>query len=394
MRFFYSLFILFLFKSSLLAQKTQNYNSFELRGTITGARYNGKIYLCYTNNENKEIKDSANVANNKFEFKGRIDYPAKAIICNNPRFEMSRFSSSIIYLEPNKMEVLFDVFDFKTLRLAHSKTQFEFCTLNEFNKSTYATRDSLHTYYRIYMDKLKTVIDTISQNDINLKIGELDRLSKINTDKEVQIELDFIDKNPSSFVTVNLLKFRLTRGELSYEIGKSKFDNLSPKIRNSPAGIELDIFLQKFRESNIGSLAPDFEGKDINTNPIQLSSFRNDKYVLLDFWASWCSPCREDFLFLKELYSKYKDKGFEIITVSRDEKLDSWRNAILKDNIGDWKHFSIKENSSTIESVYVVTGIPVKILINKEGIIIGRWKGGGLENKAEIEKAIAEIFDK
>jgi len=393
-RFFYSILILFLFGSSLLAQKIQKHNSFELLGTIIGAKFTGKIYLCYINNDNKEIKDSANVANNKFEFKGKIDYPTKTIICNNPRFEMSRFSSSVIYLEPNKMEVIFDVFDFKTLRLVHSKTQFEFDRLNESTKPTNATRDSLHNYYRMHIDKLKTLIDTIAQNDINLKIGELDRLSKINTDKEVQIELDFINKNSSSFVTIDLLKTRLARRELTYEIGKSKFDHLSPEIQNSPLGIELNIFLQKFKESNIGSLAPNFEGKDINANPIQLSSFRNDKYVLLDFWASWCGPCREDFPFLKEMYSKYKDKGFEIINVSRDEKLDSWRNAVLKDSIGEWKHFSTKENNSNIESTYVVTGIPVRILINKKGEIIGRWKGGGLENKVAIEKMITEIFDK
>jgi glutathione peroxidase-family protein len=94
------------------------------------------------------------------------------------------------------------------------------------------------------------------------------------------------------------------------------------------------------------------------------------------------------------MYSKYKDKGFEIISVTRDEKLDLWRNTIQKENVEKWKHFSIKENKSTIEETYVVTAIPVKILINKEGIIIGRWIGSSAENEAAIEKAIAEIFDK
>ena len=85
--------------------------------------------------------------------------------------------------------------------------------------------------------------------------------------------------------------------------------------------IEKRVNLFGVSESNVQT--SNFEGKDINANRIQLSSFRNDKYVLLDFWASWCGPCREDFPFLKEMYSKYKDKGFEIINVSRDEKLDS-----------------------------------------------------------------------
>jgi thiol-disulfide isomerase/thioredoxin len=391
--FLYLVLMLCFFKSSLFGQKFESKNSFELQGAISGESYKGKIFLTYTDNKNNQIVDSASVVNNKFIFKGKIDYPTKAIICNNSRFEMTRFSSSIIYLEPQKMVVIFDVFDFKTLKLNYSKTQLEYDSLNVIISSTSAKRDSLHIYYRIYIDQLKSVKDTTVQNEINLKIEELDRVSKINNDKEIQLELDFIDKHPSSFLTFDLLKFRIKRGDLNYEIVKAKFDSLSSEIQNGLAGIEFNIFLQKIKESSIGGLAPDFEGKDVNAKPIKLSSFRNNKYVLLDFWASWCAPCREEFPFLKKMYSKYKEKGFEIINVSRDEKLESWRNAILKDKIGEWKHFSTKENSSAIESIYIITGIPVKILINKEGLIVGKWKGGGEENKIAIEKILTEIFD-
>jgi thiol-disulfide isomerase/thioredoxin len=130
----------------------------------------------------------------------------------------------------------------------------------------------------------------------------------------------------------------------------------------------------------------------VNANLLQLSSYKNNKYVLLDFWASWCGPCREDFPFLKEMYSKYQHKGFEIISVTKDEKLDLWRATIQKENVEKWKHFSIKENKSTIENTYAVTGIPVKILIDKDGNIIGRWIGSSAEIKAEIENMITEIF--
>jgi thiol-disulfide isomerase/thioredoxin len=391
--FIYLILILCFFNGSLFGQKFESKNSFELEGAISGESYNEKIFLTYTDNKNNQIVDSVSVVNNKFIFKGKIDYPTKAIICNNSRFEMTKFSSSIIYLEPRRMVVIFDVFDFKTLKLNYSKTQLEYDSLNVIISSTSAKRDSLHIYYRIYIDQLKSVKDTTVQNEINLKIEELDRVSKINNDKEIQLELDFIDKHPSSFLTFDLLKFRIKRGDLNYEIVKAKFDSLSSEIQNGLAGIEFNIFLQKIKESSIGGLAPDFEGKDVNAKPIKLSSFRNNKYVLLDFWASWCAPCREEFPFLKKMYSKYKEKGFEIINVSRDEKLESWRNAILKDKIGEWKHFSTKENSSAIESIYIITGIPVKILINKEGLIVGKWKGGGEENKIAIEKILTEIFD-
>ncbi|HBK82671.1 MAG TPA: TlpA family protein disulfide reductase [Flavobacterium sp.] len=152
--------------------------------------------------------------------------------------------------------------------------------------------------------------------------------------------------------------------------------------------------LLDFKNSRIGSLAPDFILKDVNRKTVRLSSFHKNQYVLIDFWASWCSSCREDFPFLKELYTKYKDQGLEFISISIDENPQSWKKAIEKEKIEIWKQISTKENKSTIEDTYVVTAIPVKILIDKEGIIIGRWVGGGSEKETAIEKMITEIFDK
>ena len=118
----------------------------------------------------------------------------------------------------------------------------------------------------------------------------------------------------------------------------------------------------------------------------------NKKYILLDFWATWCLPCREDFSFLKILHEKYNSKGFEIISISKDEKIDLWKKIILKDSIQDWIHYSVKLNNTDVEKKYAVTAIPVKILIDLDGKIIGRWKGGGDENKSEIEKALKAVI--
>lgn len=150
--------------------------------------------------------------------------------------------------------------------------------------------------------------------------------------------------------------------------------------------------MQEYKKSAIGSVAPEFSVKDINGNPLTLSSFQNRHYVLLDFWASWCGPCRADMPKLKSIYEKYHAKGLEIINISRDENSDSWPKAIEKDDIGKWKHFSVTENKSTIEKTYMVTGIPVKILLDKNGVIIGRWLGGGDGNMEELQKMLEGIL--
>jgi thiol-disulfide isomerase/thioredoxin len=123
---------------------------------------------------------------------------------------------------------------------------------------------------------------------------------------------------------------------------------------------------------------------------------------LLDFWASWCVPCRKGNPHLLSLYSKYKDKGLEIIGVSDDDNNhEAWQKAVDKDGIGVWKHvlrgldmkkrLAGEENESDISQYYGIHSLPTKILIDPNGIIIGRYGGGGESDEA-MDKKFAEIF--
>lgn len=281
-----------------------------------------------------------------------------------------------------------------------SKTNDEFYALqNTTEKEKIHKRiDSIREVSRLYSLKMTATNDNSlkikSQKSLDSLDLELDQLVDKNKIISKQLEFEFIKKNPNSFIAPDLLDYLLMQEEkqIPYDTIKNLYNKLAPEVKISYGGKQLAEKLNHFKNSSIGSLAPDFEVNDLNNNSFQLKSFRNMKYVLLDFWASWCAPCREDFPFLKEMYSKYKDKDFEIIGITKDEKLDVWRNTIQKENIEKWKHFSIKENKSTIEDTYAVTAIPVKILIDKDGNIIGRWIGSSAEIKAEIENMFAEIF--
>ena len=266
--------------------------------------------------------------------------------------------------------------------------------LDELHRETYQKRDSLVELYKKYFTELKTNENELVKQNLEIKIEELDRLTESNNSKELKNELNFVSQNPNSFNSLKLLREKIKRRESMklYETFEKLYMKLNVDIQKSAKGIEFKTELDNFKNSKIGSYAPEFIVKDLNNNSLSLSSFKNNKYVLLDFWASWCSPCREDFSFLKEIYSKYKHKDFEIINISRDENTELWRKAIIKDNVDMWKHFSTKENNSNIENMYFVSAIPQKVLIDKNGIIIGRWKGGGKENKEEMEKILNEIF--
>ena len=267
--------------------------------------------------------------------------------------------------------------------------------MNKIKEVLSKKRDSLSPLYKNYYLSIDSNNDTLIKKMFRQKINELDVYTEEINKKEINAELNFINKNLSSIISADLLIYRLKRREglKLYDTIYNIYNKFSKFVKSSSSGINLNQALINYKNSNINSNAIDFTLVDINNEQISLNSFKNKKYVLIDFWASWCEPCREEFPFLKKIYSKYKNNGFEIISISRDENLDSWRNTILKDKTNEWKNISIKLNKSDIENKYFVNAIPVKILINKEGVIVGRWRGGGEENKKDLLRLLTQIFN-
>jgi peroxiredoxin len=138
----------------------------------------------------------------------------------------------------------------------------------------------------------------------------------------------------------------------------------------------------------VGQVAPDISLPDASGKTMPLSSFRG-KYVLLDFWASWCGPCRQENPNVVNMHSLYKDKGFTVYSVSLDNNKSNWETAIAKDNL-QWNHVSdLKMWNSVVVTLYQIDGIPLTFLLDPDGKIIAKNLRG-----PELEKKLSEIFTK
>lgn len=243
--------------------------------------------------------------------------------------------------------------------------------------------------------KIEFEKDSIIKNQLKLRLDELENAKDQNDIEELKLDFVFAKNHPNSYRSLQLIRIHVGRfiGMNFYDTFVEVFDNFTPEIKNSEKGQEMSEKLKYFKQSKVGSIAPDFNLKDINNNAISLSDFKNKQYILIDFWASWCAPCREELPYIKELYKNYKSLGFEIISITKDENLDAWKKAIIKDKIEPWKHISILENNSSIDTNYFVNGIPHKVLIDKNGMIIGKWKGSGENNKHDLQKLLKSIFE-
>ena len=220
------------------------------------------------------------------------------------------------------------------------------------------------------------------------KIAELQATYQTEIKKTTDKLAEFLKSQPASLGTINLLQGNILDRDQYFDTYLAVSEKLKKEWPDYAVSKEFVSSVDRMKSLAIGQPAPEISLPDTTGKVVKLSSMKG-KYVLLDFWAKWCGPCRQENPNVVRAYHKYKDKGFTVFGVSLDRSKQDWMNAIKQDGLV-WTHVSdLKYWQSEAAKTYNITGIPFSLLLDPNGVIIAKnLRGAALDNK------LNEIFSK
>jgi peroxiredoxin len=338
----------------------------KLSGTIDSSYHQVKMYQVI--NDELEVTDSVLVVNNKFQFEDKTIAPQMIYLSfdDSKKTEVFVDNSVISILVTNGDNLLFDV--------SGANLHAEWVSIK---KDLKGYNDQLDSMYTAYMDA-QEVDDQEMMDQIDIDYSNTDSIKSAFVS-------EYINNNPSSYLTPYIIaKFKLYSADLD-ELNSMK-EGLGEEVDNSIYLTTINSRILDLEKTKVGIEIQDFSQEDKDGNLINISDL-SGQYVLIDFWASWCGPCRGENPNVVEAYKKYNKKGFTVLGVSLDTDREKWLQAIKDDHL-DWQHVSdLKGWKNEVADEFGVKSIPFSILIDPEGNILGK----NLRDE-ELQTFLADLF--
>jgi peroxiredoxin len=352
---------------------------YTIQGSLGSYNAPAKVYLqAYI--KGKVNTDSVTLKDGKFQFDGAIgDVPINAYLIFNDKGTGANYKDyKSLYLEKGTITIT-SADLLANAKIDGPKTNQDNARYDAALKQVREEEDAL---------EVKDKAATPEQKNSASYEREYHKTEKALEAKENAINKKFIAENPDSYISLNALESYAYSAD--YTDIAPLYNGLSDAIKQSEAGKAFGDRLPKLKAVAIGAMAPEFAEADTSGKVISLASFKG-KYVLVDFWASWCGPCRRENPRVVKTYNKYKGKNFTILGVSLDRPgaKDKWLAAIHKDGL-TWTHVSdLQFWKSKAADLYGVRAIPQNFLIDPNGKIVGKNLMG-----EDLSDKLAELLGK
>jgi peroxiredoxin len=355
---------------SILLLSFNGYSSngfdYQVSGVIRGLKNDSLIVFIrnYDNPEKVKIDTVITVAkDDAFSFKGKNDRIRDAYVIVGGFRARKNFT---FFIEKGSIHIDGDVSDVDNISVTGTPGNEDYTIQKKIENDIYGKMKQLQARYK----------EQQGNKDEAAKImNEMDACRDSIQVKRIQ----FITSKPGSPASAIFLY--VLQDHISVEELETLYNNLSDAVKKVSFVRDIPNKIAARKRSSIGKSAPEFAAMDINGKSFKLSDYRG-KYVLLEFWASWCVPCRQETPAVVKAYAKFHDKGLEIISVSLDDKKDKWEKAIEEDHM-PWTHTSdLNAFDNKIAKLYGVQPIPDNFLIDPQGKIVARaLRGEELEEK-------------
>jgi peroxiredoxin len=332
---------------------------FSITGTVAGLPDATWLYL-QAIHPDKDI-DSCKVVNGRFSMKGKIQEKAVQMVLHTAQYKDYR----IFWLENTSIHFSLQAGAFKEGFISGSAVQKEYDAFLLLRKPFNIGIDSLSK-------ALATMQDDEQKQTNRSRIKDLEK-------EAIQTEQAWIKAHPNSMISANILNIYATSwGKATTE---ALYTHLSNALKATKDGREIKDFIALNRDIQVGDRSPDFEQINAASRMVRLSNIKA-KYVLLDFWASWCGPCRQENPNLVKTYDQFKEKGFAVLGVSLDETKAAWRQAIADDKL-TWENVSdLRGDKNKVALMYGIHAVPTNFLIDNKGIIVAQnLRGHALDAK-------------
>jgi len=344
-------------------------DGFIINANVTGLQTNETAYLNKLDSNNRTIIiDSVNTKEGNFQ----ISNPNKEEI----DFNFITFSKTpgnlLVVIDENPVEINVDKSNLRKATVKGSeKNSIFYNYLNEIN--TQNTEE-------LQLKKEQQVAAISADYDLMKSVAE--QVRDLNSKKK-ETRLKTLNEQPGHIVSIMAIADLLNAKLITSKEAKNYFDKLDSSLKNCRIGKSLNKKLEQSSmfTNEIGDTPDEFTGPTPDGDQLSLKSSLG-KLTIIDFWASWCGPCRRENPNVVRVYNKYHDKGLEIIGVSMDKSADKWKEAIEKDKL-NWKHVShLKSWQEPIAKPFGVRSIPSTFLLDENGVIIAKnLRGQDLENK-------------